>query len=150
MDKKIKVKKYTGVYLNRNRWVTYIYYKKVYYLGSFKNKEDAIKIREEAKKMRGENFEDWYQNWYQNRYQVYKEENKDYTRSTKLDIPIGTVFGKLKVIRKTRTKDKHGNYLWKCQCECGNIKNISGSSLRRGYIKSCGCLRLNRKKKLSH
>lgn len=63
MDKKIKVKKYTGVYLNRNRWVTYIYYKKVYYLGSFKNKEDAIKIREEAKKMRGENFEDWYQEY---------------------------------------------------------------------------------------
>lgn len=96
--------------------------------------------------MRGENFEDWYQNWYQNRYQVYKEENKDYTRSTKLDIPIGTVFGKLKVIRKTGTKDKHSNYLWECQCQCGNIKNVSGSSLLQGSVTSCGCNRLNRKK----
>ena len=46
MDKKIKVKKYTGVYLNRNKWHACIGYKnKIYNLGRFENKEDAIKIR---------------------------------------------------------------------------------------------------------
>lgn len=28
---------------------------------------------------------------------------------------------------------------WKCQCDCGNIKEINGSSLINGYTKSCGC-----------
>lgn len=61
MDKKIKVKKYTGVYLNRNKWHACIGYKnKIYNLGRFENKEDAIKIRKTAEKMIGENFEDWY------------------------------------------------------------------------------------------
>ena len=144
MDKKIKVKKYTGVYFvqNRNKWIASIGYKcKNYYLGSFKNKKDAIKIRKEAKKIikTEKNFENWYQKY-------RKEKGIRNKSNNNLDIPIGAVFGRLKVIEETRTKDKHGNYLWKCQCECGNIKNISGSSLRRGYIKSCGCLRLNRKK----
>ena len=125
-----------GVYLIQNKWYARISYKnKIYHLGCFENKEDAVEIRKTAEKMIGENFEDWYQE--------YRKEKKIDGR---LDIPIGAVFGRLKVIEETRTKDKHGNYLWECQCECGNIKNISGSSLRRGYIKSCGCLRLNRKK----
>lgn len=53
MDKKIKVKKYTGVYLNRNKWHACIGYKnKIYNLGRFENKEDAIKIRKTAEKIR--------------------------------------------------------------------------------------------------
>lgn len=28
---------------------------------------------------------------------------------------------------------------WLCHCDCGNYKRIAGSSLRRGYTKSCGC-----------
>ena len=125
-----------GVCLSQNRWVAYITYKsKTYYLGYFENKENAIEIRKTAEKMRGENFENWYQE--------YRKEKKI---DGKLDVPIGEVFGKLEVIKETRTKDKHGNYLWECRCECGNVKNVSGSSLLRGYVKSCGCGRLNRKK----
>lgn len=55
--------------------------------------------------------------------------SKDYT---------GKKFGKLKVIRKTTKKDKRGNYLWECQCDCGNICYIIGSKLQ--YRQSCGCL----------
>ena len=125
-----------GVYLIQNKWYARISYKnKIYHLGCFENKEDAVEIRKTAEKMIGENFEDWYQE--------YRKEKKIDGR---LDIPIGAVFAKLKVIKETRTKDKHGNYLWECQCECGNVKNVSGSSLLKGYVKSCGCSRLNRKK----
>lgn len=35
--------------------------------------------------------------------------------------------------------NKHGCALWKCKCDCGTIKTVLGSSLRRGLIVSCGC-----------
>ena len=37
-------------------------------------------------------------------------------------------------------KDKFSHNFWKCICDCGEIKNISESSLKYGYSKSCGCL----------
>ena len=37
-------------------------------------------------------------------------------------------------------KDKWGQYIWLCLCECGTIKGVVGSSLRNGESKSCGCL----------
>ncbi len=43
---------YVGVYLSRGKWNAYITYKKKrYYLGSYNNKEDAIKARARAKEM---------------------------------------------------------------------------------------------------
>ena len=63
MDKKIKVKKHTGVYFsrNKNKWHACIGYKnKIYNLGRFENQEDAVEVRKTAEKMRGENFENWY------------------------------------------------------------------------------------------
>ena len=35
----------------------------------------------------------------------------------------------------------NGKIYWKCQCDCGKIKSIKSSSLRRGEITSCGCYR---------
>lgn len=32
------------------------------------------------------------------------------------------------------------NGVWLCECECGNTKMVDGTSLRRGKVKSCGCL----------
>ncbi len=29
--------------------------------------------------------------------------------------------------------------IWKCRCDCGEIKNIEGYLLRRGSVKTCGC-----------
>ena len=48
-------------------------------------------------------------------------------------------FGKLTVIKKAS-----GHYPkphWLCLCECGNEKVVSGSNLRTGGVKSCGCIR---------
>lgn len=52
---------------------------------------------------------------------------------------IGKQFGRLVVIEKGRT-DKNGHIYWICKCQCGNIKEIAGSSLKEGKIQSCGCL----------
>lgn len=52
----------------------------------------------------------------------------------------GKRFGRLLVI------DIAGRYqdrqvIWKCQCDCGNIINVSGCALRNGTTRSCGCYR---------
>lgn len=38
---------------------------------------------------------------------------------------------------------------WKCICECGGTKVVSGSQLRRGKCKSCGCVELLNRKTMS-
>lgn len=47
-------------------------------------------------------------------------------------------FGKLIVLENVGKLDGR-EYYWKCQCDCGTIKNIKGVSLRSGNTKSCGC-----------
>jgi len=54
-------------------------------------------------------------------------------------------FNKLLVMH-TVGKDKHGYYLWKCLCDCGNIKIATGQSVKIG---DCGCL-YSDKLSLSH
>ena len=56
----------------------------------------------------------------------------------------GNKYGRLTVLHKdTERKTNSGSY-WVCQCNCGKIKSIKSSSLRRGEIESCGCLRNER------
>ena len=52
---------------------------------------------------------------------------------------IGQKFCRLTVIEE-KGKNKHGSYMWLCQCDCGNKIIIDGASLRSGHTKSCGCL----------
>lgn len=53
----------------------------------------------------------------------------------------GKKFNRLTVLRKdTERKTNNGSY-WICQCDCGKIKSVKSSSLRRGEVQSCGCLR---------
>lgn len=52
----------------------------------------------------------------------------------------GQKFGKLTVIEKTG-RNKQGNALWKCCCDCGNIVVVRGSDLKNGNTKSCGCIK---------
>ena len=51
---------------------------------------------------------------------------------------IGERFGRLVVIEET-VERKDRSIVWKCQCDCGNIKLINTHQLRRG-TQSCGCL----------
>ncbi len=53
---------------------------------------------------------------------------------------IGNKYGKLTVLELIDSNNKSKTrYL--CKCECGNLHETSGDSLRGGKSKSCGCLK---------
>lgn len=62
------------------------------------------------------------------------------------EIPLGNAkdlrdqkFGRLTPLYRIHT-DKH-YILWRCKCDCGEIKDVTSSNLVNGKTKSCGCLR---------
>lgn len=52
----------------------------------------------------------------------------------------GVRYGRLVVLKHLPDRTTDGKILWQCLCDCGTIKNVRGSSLKRGDTKSCGCL----------
>lgn len=58
----------------------------------------------------------------------------------------GQKFGRLTVIKEAG-KDKHGNYLWECQCSCGNTLITVARPLKIGKTVSCGCYNKERSTK---
>jgi hypothetical protein len=50
---------------------------------------------------------------------------------------IGKTFGKLKVIEDLGYHNRCRR--WKCECECGQITEVSGHNLKAGSVVSCGC-----------
>lgn len=55
-------------------------------------------------------------------------------------------YGSLTVLE--RAPNRHKKTMWKCQCDCGNIVDVWGESLKNGTTKSCGCLVRETNKKL--
>lgn len=55
----------------------------------------------------------------------------------------GKRFGRLLVL-EFAYKNKHGKYVWKCLCDCGNICYVIASRLMTGRTLSCGCLQRER------
>ena len=53
---------------------------------------------------------------------------------------IGNRYGKLTVIERDYNSDNE-HIKWICKCDCGNITSVLSSNLRRGNVKSCGCLK---------
>jgi|SRR5579859_3879345 len=51
----------------------------------------------------------------------------------------GQKFGKWLVLNRSSRNSKHQELSWDCLCECGTIKPVTGSSLKLGKSKSCGC-----------
>ena len=66
----------------------------------------------------------------------------------KLHNLTGQKFGELTVIQRAEN-DIKGRTQWLCQCDCGKQKIIRGSSLTSGNTKSCGCLSIEKLKKMS-
>lgn len=50
----------------------------------------------------------------------------------------GMKYGKLTVLGFAGSKN--GRAYWKCQCECGNVKDVMGKLLQHGDVVSCGCV----------
>lgn len=51
----------------------------------------------------------------------------------------GQRFSKLFVKGRSQKTNKSGSFYWSCICDCGQEKDILGTSLRDGKSKSCGC-----------
>lgn len=56
-----------------------------------------------------------------------------------LDFP-GKKFNSLTVKAKSG-KNRFGQTLWMCVCDCGKITTVTSANLKRGSKKSCGCLK---------
>lgn len=65
---------------------------------------------------------------------------------------IGLVFGRLRVLKLSYVHSKTYRRFWLCRCDCGALKIADGTNLRRGEIRSCGCLNreLSRKRATKH
>lgn len=50
---------------------------------------------------------------------------------------INEKFGKWLVLEQAPSRNK--KRYWKCQCECGTLREVLGSDLRAGKSQSCGC-----------
>ena len=62
----------------------------------------------------------------------------DYNKTHNIKDMTGQKFGSLLVLEATDQR-KRGQVMWKCLCDCGNETYITGSDLRTGNTKSCGC-----------
>lgn len=62
---------------------------------------------------------------------INKETSEDIT---------GKRFGRLVAIRLHSELSRDRRYQWVCQCDCGNIKIVTGRNLRKGVTRSCGCI----------
>lgn len=69
---------------------------------------------------------------------VKEQQRKDIT---------GQRFGKL-IALETIGQNKNGNFIWKCQCDCGNITTVTTHNLCYGNTNSCGCLKSKGEQKI--
>lgn len=74
--------------------------------------------------------------------------NKYIKTPAKKDNMIGQTFNNLTVLKiaEKNPKLKSRCIRYVCQCECGNIIEVNGNSLRTGHTTSCGCSRKNKNK----
>lgn len=61
------------------------------------------------------------------------------TSKARLRDIAGERFGLWRVIERDGSDTNKKNAYWLCKCDCGNIRRISGNSLRMGLSMSCGC-----------
>lgn len=64
-----------------------------------------------------------------------RDSTKKYTVEVGAKVGILTLLGVI-------GRSKNGAKVWRCLCDCGNIKDIVSSSLRAGLTRSCGCFYL--------
>ena len=65
----------------------------------------------------------------------------DRGRESRFEEVIGNRFGRLTCV-EFAGRNKHGAVRWRCECDCGNATVATLNNLKRGKVKSCGCLRI--------
>jgi hypothetical protein len=63
----------------------------------------------------------------------------------------GMKFGRLTVLSRTADyieSSGRKRVIWLCKCDCGNYISTQGNSLKSGRTKSCGCIKVERNKKV--
>ena len=55
----------------------------------------------------------------------------------------GMRFGRWMVTERS-TRKQHSTFKWVCRCDCGTIREVSGSDLLKGGSRSCGCINKER------
>lgn len=68
--------------------------------------------------------------------------------SNRIDL-IGQRFGRL-LVMSLGSSSKAGQARWHCKCDCGSTTLSTGSHLRDGRSRSCGCLSLDNKTAVTH
>ena len=58
----------------------------------------------------------------------------------------GERYGKLVVLEYAYSKNRKA--YWRCRCDCGNEKIVSGTNMQSGNTRSCGCGEAENRKKL--
>lgn len=54
----------------------------------------------------------------------------------------GERFGRLVALEATQNRDSYnGSIIWRCQCDCGKEVHVSIRHLKKGEVRSCGCLK---------
>src|SRR5688500_9592096 len=61
----------------------------------------------------------------------------------------GDRYNKLTLIALSHN-DKHGRQIWTVKCDCGTVRLAEASRVKRGVLKSCGCLEVENRKKLNN
>lgn len=64
-----------------------------------------------------------------------------------IQVNNGQRFGRYEVILRVDNVDSRPHF--KCKCDCGNERIVSGKYLRQGLSKSCGCYGAEQRKKAS-
>ncbi len=62
----------------------------------------------------------------------------------------GQKYGRLTALRLVEEKNISGNYMWECQCECGEMCVVAGNNLTTKHTESCGCLMKEQPHKFKH
>ena len=74
------------------------------------------------------------------------DDNIEYTPFSQLNLTgnfknlSGRRFGRLLVVECLGRRLNYSGFLYQCTCDCGNITNVISQVLRSGYVRSCGCL----------
>ena len=58
----------------------------------------------------------------------------------KIELNIGEKYNYWTIIDTSEQRSKKGDRYYKCQCDCGTIKDVRAYTLKNGETKSCGCL----------